>query len=69
MDRFLEYWSDIDVTGPAKKDQVGTKYTISENHKYLTFCVQHLLFVSYKMLPIKLFVDDKNFISMALADH
>ena len=27
------------VTAPAKRDQVGTKYTFSQNHKYLKFCV------------------------------
>ena len=51
------------MTGPAIKDQVGTKYTISENHKYLMFCEQHLLFVSYEMLPIELFIDGKNFVN------
>ena len=30
------------MTGPDKRDQVGTKYTISQNSKYLEFCVQSL---------------------------
>ena len=48
------------VTRPAKWDQVGTKYTISQYGKYLEFCVQYLLSVSCKMLPIKLLIDGKN---------
>ena len=54
------------VTGPAKTDQVGTKYTISQNGKYLEFCVQ---FLSFKMLPINLLIDGKNLSSIALVEH
>ena len=50
------------VTGPAKRDHVGTKYTISQNGTYLEFCVQHLISVSCKMLPMKLLISSKNFI-------
>ena len=56
----------IYVTGPAKRVQVGTKYTISQNGKYLEVCVQYLV---SKMLPIKLYIDGKNFTSIALGDH
>ena len=44
------------VTGPAKRDQVGTKYTISYNCKYLKLHGQYSLSVSLKMLQ---FIDDK----------
>ena len=44
------------VTGPDKRDQVGTKYTKSQNSKYLEFCVQYLVSVSCNLLPIKLFI-------------
>ena len=30
------------VTGPAKRDQVDTKYTTSQSGTYLEFCVQYL---------------------------
>ena len=43
------------VTGPAKMDQVGKKYIISQNGKYLEFCGQYLLSVSCKMLAIEFF--------------
>ena len=43
--KFLKF-----VTRPAKRNRVGTKYTISKNRKYLKFCV---LSVSFKMLSIK----------------
>ena len=35
--RYVSYYyiTIIYVTGPAKRDQVGTKYTISQNDKYL----------------------------------
>ena len=49
------------VTGPAKRDQVGRKCTISQNGIYLEFYEQYLLSVSCKMLPIKLFIDGKMF--------
>ena len=57
------------VTGPAKRDQVGTKYIISQNGTYLEFCAQYLLSVSCKMLPMKLLIDGKNFTLVALADN
>ena len=57
------------VTGPAKRDQVGTKYTISQNGTYLEFYVQCLLSVGCKMLPMKLLIDGKNFTYIALAGH
>ena len=57
------------VTGPAKRDQVGTKYTISLNGKYLEFCVQYLVSVSCTTLPIKLCFDGKIFTLIAVADH
>ena len=56
------------MTGPAKRDQVGTKYTNSQNGTYLEFCVQYLLSVSYKMLPMKLLTDGKNFTYIAVVD-
>ena len=59
----------IYVTGPAKSDQVGTKYTISQNGIYLEFSVQYLLSVSCKMLLMKLFVNGENFTYIASADH
>ena len=34
------------VTGPVKRDQVGTKYIISQNGIYLEFYVQYLLSVN-----------------------
>ena len=49
------------VTGPAKRDQVGTKNTISQNVKYLEFCEQYLLSVSCRMLPMKFLIDGTNF--------
>ena len=59
------------MTGPAKRDQVGTKHTNSHNGTYLEFCVQYLLSVSCKMLPMKLLADDKDFTynNIALVDH
>ena len=57
------------VTGPAKRDQVGTKYTSSQNDAYLEFCVQYLHPASCIMLLIKFFIDDKHFTSMALAHN
>ena len=60
------------VTGPAKRDQVGTcttKYTLSQNGKYLEFYVQYLVSVSCNMLPIKLCIVRINFTSIALADQ
>ena len=42
-------------------DQVGTKYTISQNGTYVEFCVQYLFSVSCTILPMKLFIDGKNF--------
>ena len=56
------------VTGPAKRNQVGTKYIISQNGKYLEFCVQYLLSISCKLLAIELFFDGENFTSISLAD-
>ena len=56
------------VTGPEKRDQVGTKYTISQNSRYFEFCVQYLLSVSCKMLPTKLLMDSKSFVSTAVPD-
>ena len=59
----------IYVTGPAKRDQVGTKYTILQNDKYLEFYAQYLVSVNCKMLPITLYSDGKNFTSVASGDH
>ena len=56
------------MTGPAKRDQVGTKYTISQNGKYLEFYAQYLVAVNCKMLRIKLYIDGKNFTSIAVGD-
>ena len=53
------------VTGPAKRDQVGTKYIISHNGKYLDVCVYYLVSVNCKIFPITLYMDDKNFILIA----
>ena len=47
---------------PAKRDQVGTEYTISQNGTYLEFCVQYLLSVSCVL-------DGRNFIYIDVADH
>ena len=66
------YWYHcpwIFVTGTVKRDQVGTKYAISHNGKYLELGIQYLLSVSCKTLSIKLLIDGENFTSMALADH
>ena len=57
------------VTGPAEMDQVGTKYSLSQNGKYLEFCVQYLVSLRCIMLPVKMCIDDKNFTIKALADH
>ena len=62
-------WTSTDVTyvtRPAKRDQVGRKYTISQNGK---FCIQYLLSGSCRMLPMKLLIDGKNFTYIALADY
>ena len=48
------------VTGPVKRDQIGTRYIILQNNKYLEVCVQYLLSVICKMLSIKLFIDGEN---------
>ena len=50
------------MTGPKKRDRVGTKYTISQNRKYL-------LSISFKMLPNKLFIDGKSFTLMVSVGH
>ena len=57
------------VTGPAKRDQVGTKYTISHNGTYLELCVEYLLSVSCKMYPMKLLTDGKTVTYIALVAH
>ena len=54
------------MTGPAKRDQVGTKYTISQNRKYPKFCIQYLLL---EMFHINLFSDGIKFTSMASVYH
>ena len=56
------------VTGPAKRDPVSTKYTISHNGTYLELRVKYLLFVSCKMWPIRLLTNSKNFTYIALVD-
>ena len=58
----------IYVTGPGKRDQVGTKYTISQNGRYLEFYIQYLLSVSCNMLPMKLLIDGQHVTFIALAD-
>ena len=63
------YVSSLYVTGPAKRDQMGTKYIISQNSRYREFFVQYLLSVSCKLLPMTLFIYGKNFASIVLADH
>ena len=51
---------------PSNKGPSDTNYTISQNGtKYVEFCVQDLLSLSCKMLPIKLFIDGKNFTVIA----
>ena len=55
------------MTGPAKRDQVGTKYTISQNGKYLEICVHYLLSITCTLLAIKVFIHGKSFILIALA--
>ena len=50
-------------------DQVGTKYTISQNDTYLEYCVQYLLSVSCMMLPMELLINGKTSTYIALADH
>ena len=57
------------MTRPAKRDQVGTKYTISQNGKYVEFFGQYLVSVSCKMLPIILRIEGKNFTSIVLGDR
>ena len=57
------------MTGPAKRDQVGTKYTTSQNGTYLEFCVEYLHSVSYTMLPMKLCIDVENVTYIAFAAH
>ena len=44
---------------------VGTKYTISQNDKFLEFFAQYLLLLSSKMLPIKVCIDGEHFTSIA----
>ena len=66
---YISIYIYIYVTGPAKRDQVGTMYIISRNRTYLEFCVQYLLSVSCKMLPMNLFIYGKNVTYVALADH
>ena len=57
------------VTGPAKRDQVGTRYIISQHRTYLEFWVYYLLSVNCKMLLMKLCIDGENFTYIASADH
>ena len=57
------------VTGPAKRDQVGTKYTTSQNGTYLEFCVEYLHSVSCAMLPMKFCIDVENCMYIAFAAH
>ena len=38
-------------------------------HKITMFCLEYLLSVSIKTLPIKFFIDGKNFTSMKLVDY
>ena len=56
------------MTGPPKRNQVGTKYIISQNGKYLEFFIL-LVCVNYEILPIKLCSNDKTFTLVPLADH
>ena len=58
----------------SEKGPSWHKYTTSQNGKYLEFCVQYLLsinkyYTQRKLLAIKLFIDGKNFTSIALADE
>ena len=53
----------------SKRDQVGTKYTISQNDTYVEFCVQYLHSVSCTMLPMKMCIGGKNCTCIALAAH
>ena len=58
------------VTKPAKGTKyINTKYIISQNCTYHELCVQYLLSVSCKVLPMKLFIDGKHVTNIALADH
>ena len=57
------------VTRPANRDQVGTKYTVSQNGTYLEFCVQKLFSLNCKLLPMKLFIDGQKFTYIALGYH
>ena len=57
------------VTGPVKRDQVGTKYTTTQNGKYLEFCEQYLHSVTCTIFPMKLCIDVENCTYIALADH
>ena len=59
----------INVTGPAKRDQVGTRYIISQNRTYLEFWVYYSLSVNCKMLLMQLVIDGENFTYIASADH
>ena len=59
-------WLDKFVTGPVKRDQVGTKYTLLQNGTYFEFLVQYLLSVSCKTLAMKLFTGGINFTYIAL---
>ena len=63
------HWLFTFVTGPVNRDQVGTKYTISQNIKYLKFCVQHLVSVSFEVLPSNLFTADESLSVMASGNH
>ena len=53
-------FSNTFVTGPVKRDQVGTKYTLSQNCKYLESFVHYLLSVSCNICHIKLSIGGQN---------
>ena len=57
------------MTGPAKRDKVGSKYSISQNGSYFEFGIHYLLSVSCKMFPMNRYSDGKNFTYIALAIH
>ena len=59
----------IFVTGPAKRDQVGTKYTISQNGTFVECCVQYLHSLRCTMLPMKLSIDGENCTYTGLVAH
>ena len=50
---------------PAKRDKVGTTYSISQNDTDLEYCVQYLLSVSRMMLPMELVIHGNNFTYLA----